>query len=111
MKTELLSLSKFFTENLFRIPDYQRGYSWTEAQLKDFWSDLTLLAPDRAHYTGVLTLEEVNPSDFEKWSDDLWIIRSKNFTPYYIVDGQQRLTTTPLNILLDVIDGAGSEDA
>jgi hypothetical protein len=59
MQTELYSLSKIFTENLFRIPDYQRGYSWGERQLKDFWSDIALLDPKRDHYTGVLTLEDV----------------------------------------------------
>ncbi len=52
MQTELLSLSKVFTENIFRIPDYQRGYSWSDRQLKDFWSDITLLAPGEDHYTG-----------------------------------------------------------
>ena len=43
METTLLTLSKIFTERLFRIPDYQRGYAWTEKQLKDFWSDLEQL--------------------------------------------------------------------
>ena len=94
MQTELLSLSKIFTENLFRIPDYQRGYSWTDKQLKDFWSDLMLLDSGRNHYTGVLTLEEVPQKDCERWSDDYWIIVSKHFSPHYVVDGQQRLTTS-----------------
>lgn len=94
MHTELYSLSKIFTENLFRIPDYQRGYSWTKRQLKDFWTDLVLLEPNRDHYTGVLTLEEVTPQDSQKWVDDLWIIDSKRYRPFYVVDGQQRLTTS-----------------
>lgn len=55
MQTELISLSKAFTENLFRIPDYQRGYSWGEKQLKEFWSDLDQLEEGKNHYTGVLT--------------------------------------------------------
>ncbi len=96
MQTELLSLSKIFTENLFRIPDYQRGYSWTDKQLKDFWSDLILLDDQHDHYTGVLTLEQVANVAFDRWTDDLWIIQSKRFTPYYVVDGQQRLTTSLL---------------
>jgi uncharacterized protein with ParB-like and HNH nuclease domain len=93
MQTELLSVSKIFTENLFRIPDYQRGYSWTEKQLRDFWADVEQLEDGRNHYTGVLTLEDVPPTTYSRWDDDLWIIRSRGYRPYYVVDGQRRLTT------------------
>src|SRR3954452_11224808 len=94
MDAQLLTLSKIFTERLFRIPDYQRGYAWTEKQLKDFWSDVCQLENDPNHYTGVLTLESVPRPNFSQWEDDLWIISSKNYEPYFIVDGQQRLTTS-----------------
>jgi hypothetical protein len=94
MHTDLYSLSKIFTENLFRIPDYQRGYSWTTRQLKDFWTDLVLLDAKHDHYTGVLTLEEVTQRDSQRWTDDLWILESKRYSPFYVVDGQQRLTTS-----------------
>ncbi|CAM3896583.1 uncharacterized protein DUF1524 [Kerstersia gyiorum] len=93
MQTELLSLSKAFNEYLYRIPDYQRGYSWGPKQLKDFWNDLGQLGFGQKHYTGVLTLEAVSPAIYKIWEDDLWIIESKNFKPYFVVDGQQRLTT------------------
>ncbi|GAN59752.1 hypothetical protein ACI01nite_18760 [Acetobacter cibinongensis] len=82
-----------FTEKLFRIPDYQRGYAWTKLQLDDFWSDLNQIEKTGNHYTGVLTLETVSPEIYNTWPDDEWIINSKNFFPYYVVDGQQRLTT------------------
>ncbi len=101
MHTELYSISKIFTECLFRIPDYQRGYAWTERQLKDFWTDLEQLEDGKNHYTGVLTLEEVPRRMYGKWEDDLWIIDSKKFKPYHVVDGQQRLTTVV--ILLQVL--------
>lgn len=94
MESNLFSISKIFTERLFRIPDYQRGYAWTEKQLKDFWNDLIQLDADKNHYTGVLTLEDVPNEKITEWSDDAWIIEHKSFYPYYIVDGQQRLTTT-----------------
>ena len=94
MKTDLFSISKIFTERLLRIPDYQRGYAWTEKQLKDYWNDLMQLESGKNHYIGVLTLEDV-PSDIvESWSDDHWIIKAKSYAPFYVVDGQQRLTTT-----------------
>ena len=94
METQLMSVSKIFTERLLRIPDYQRGYAWTEKELRDFWNDLIQLESDKNHYTGVLTLEGVPDKQISQWHDDLWIIRSKNYAPYYVVDGQQRLTTT-----------------
>ncbi|MGL4884894.1 MAG: DUF262 domain-containing protein [Aeromonas veronii] len=94
MKTELFSLSKIFTERLLRIPDYQRGYAWTEKQLKDFWSDINQLEKGHNHYFGVLTLEGVDDSKCSKWQEDEWIIKSKNYDPHYVVDGQQRLTTS-----------------
>lgn len=94
MKTELQSISKIFTERIFRIPDYQRGYAWTLKQLKEFWNDLTQLEETHNHYVGVLTLEDVPEKIYSAWSDDIWIIKSKSYIPYYIVDGQQRLTTS-----------------
>ena len=101
MKTELLTISKIFNEALFRIPDYQRGYSWEEPHLKDFWSDIEQLGDHKSHYTGVITLEEVPESAWCRWEDDAWIIRSKKYSPYYVVAGQQRLTT--ISILLQCI--------
>jgi len=87
MQTELLSISKIFTETLFRIPDYQRGFSWTQKQLKDFWMDVEQLEEEKNHYTGVLTLEDVSSETYSRWEDDLWIIKSRGYTPYYVVDG------------------------
>jgi uncharacterized protein with ParB-like and HNH nuclease domain len=94
MESNLNSLSKIFTERLFRIPDYQRGYAWSEKQLKDFWNDIIQLEENKNHYTGVITLEPVPEDIFKTWQDDIWIITHKSYFPYYIVDGQQRLTTT-----------------
>ena len=106
MKTELYSISKIFTERLLRIPDYQRGYAWTEKQLKDFWNDLLQIEKGNNHYVGVLTLEDVHEEKYTNWKDDLWIIKSKNYEPFFVVDGQQRLTTTVILIqcILEVID-------
>jgi Protein of unknown function DUF262/Protein of unknown function (DUF1524) len=43
----------------------------------------------------------VSPQLFQRWDDDLWIIEAKRYVPYYVVDGQQRLTT--IIILLQTI--------
>ena len=93
MKTELFTVSRIFNEALYRIPDYQRGYAWEDQHLRDFWLDIEQLEEGKSHYTGVLTLEPLPPEVWSSWSDDRWIIESKRYVPYYVVDGQQRLTT------------------
>ena len=39
-ENKLQSLTEIFNEKIFRIPDFQRGYSWENNQLEDFWEDL-----------------------------------------------------------------------
>lgn len=91
---QLMSLSKIFTEKLYRIPDYQRGYAWSVKEAEDLWNDLNRLNMDKKYYIGVITLEKVKEDIYKNWYDDLWIIKSKSYQPYYVVDGQQRLTTS-----------------
>ncbi|NUF37568.1 DUF262 domain-containing protein [Acinetobacter lactucae] len=91
---KLKSLNEIFENRIIRIPDYQRGYAWHKQQLKDFWEDLTLLKADRVHYTGVITLETVDSKTWSKWEDDEWLIDDLDYKPYFVVDGQQRLTTS-----------------
>lgn len=108
--SKLLSLSEIFNNRIFRIPDFQRGYSWEERQLDDFWEDIQNLHPNKIHYIGLLTVEPISNSDIqnvEKWKDDLWLLK-KGMTAYYVIDGQQRLTT--LIILLHEILRTFSED-
>ena len=95
---QLMTLSKIFTEKLYRIPDYQRGYAWSKKEADDFWHDLNRLKQDKKYYVGVVTLERVKEKIYANWIDDLWIIKSKNYQPYYVVDGQQRLTTSVILI-------------
>lgn len=108
MQSELKSLSKIFSECIFRIPDYQRGYSWEQRHLKDFWSDIEQLPDGKNHYTGVLTLEPVARENYERWDDDLWIIQAKRYTPLYVVDGQQRLTTA-IVLLESILESIADE--
>lgn len=89
----LQSLQDIFKNKLFRIPDYQRGYAWNQKQLIDFWEDLINLQLGRNHYTGVLSIREVTKKDYESWTDESWLISDRRYKPYYVVDGQQRLTT------------------
>ncbi len=90
---DLFSLSQLFDKKIFRIPDYQRGYAWGESQLNDFWDDLINLGEDRSHYTGMLSLKELKKADVSGWEEEKWIIQDKDYKPFHVVDGQQRLTT------------------
>lgn len=64
---------------IYRVPPFQRDYSWNEENWEDLWQDILLLHtnPDSSHYMGAIVLQSSNTSD-------------KEFT---IIDGQQRLAT------------------
>lgn len=90
---ELESLKNIFKDRIFKIPDYQRGYAWTERQLKDFWEDVVNLPSDRFHYTGLLSLKKVDKTVLSNWNDERWLLEDRGYKPFHVVDGQQRLTT------------------
>lgn len=104
----LKSLADIFDRTFFRIPDFQRGYSWETEQLNDFWEDLLHLPENRSHYTGLLAIKMILPSSvshLESWQSDLSLFKN-NFTAYSVIDGQQRLTTSIIfiNELLHYFD-------
>jgi hypothetical protein len=99
-----VGLDSLFKEKMFRIPDYQRGYAWqTQPQCKDFWEDLVNLPLDRSHYTGVITLKEIPPSEVKEDCKEFWLVEDHSYKMYDIVDGQQRLTTCII-FLQSIID-------
>ncbi|HEX5121175.1 MAG TPA: DUF262 domain-containing protein [Pseudonocardiaceae bacterium] len=79
----------------YQVPLYQRTYSWTNAQLKRLWEDLTQLALDRqgdpglTHFIGSLVLAP-SPANGPAGVQE-----------FLVIDGQQRLTT--LSVLLCAI--------
>ncbi|ARQ98333.1 hypothetical protein CLAN_1625 [Campylobacter lanienae NCTC 13004] len=80
---------------ILRIPDYQRGYSWGEKQRKDFWKDLISIKGEQKHYTGTISLEKIEQKVWEKKEEYNQIKGAikEGDGLYYVVDGQQRLTT------------------
>jgi uncharacterized protein with ParB-like and HNH nuclease domain len=74
---------------IYRVPPFQRDYSWNEENWEDLWQDILLLHrnPDSSHYMGALVLQSSSTSD-------------KEFT---IIDGQQRLASLSI-IAIAVID-------
>ena len=105
--SELKSLTEIFEHRLIRIPDYQRGYAWQLHELKDFWEDLINLGDERVHYTGVITLDSVSKDIFTHWENDLWLIDGLGYKPFYVVDGQQRLTTSII-LIQAILEAFGS---
>ena len=82
----------------YRVPPYQRDYSWSEEQWEDLWNDLVDLRadPEERHYLGALVVEERGDREF------------------LIIDGQQRLATLSVLSLaviarLHTMAGAGIE--
>lgn len=106
----LKSLAEIFNNSFFRIPDYQRGYAWQREQLEDFWEDIMNLKEGKYHYTGVLTVENIDSNQAKEqklWEDDEWLYE-KGFKSFYVIDGQQRLLT--IMILLKTILSRFDED-
>ncbi|MCY4386419.1 MAG: DUF262 domain-containing HNH endonuclease family protein [Desulfurellaceae bacterium] len=64
----------------YRVPPYQRDYSWSEEQWEDLWNDIVELRtePEDVHYMGALVVEGRSDREF------------------LIIDGQQRLATLSL---------------
>ncbi len=89
--TTLLSISEIFKGRFFKIPDYQRGYSWEKDQLIDLKDDIeNLFNRDYRHFTGTIVAARVADNNHLN-----------------IVDGQQRLTS--LLILLKAIHKSDPE--
>ena len=74
---------------IYRVPPFQRDYSWNEENWENLWQDILALHrnPDSSHYMGALVLQSSSTSD-------------KEFT---IIDGQQRLASLSI-IAIAVID-------
>jgi len=114
--TDLKNLSTIFEKRLFVIPDYQRGYAWTNDDCKDLTDDLEDLQriqsrPGREkvlHYTGTIV---VKPSTLDGRPE----IRHKAETHkiFEVVDGQQRLTTLVifLNEIARTLDNIGENES
>jgi len=87
------SLAKIFSDDyVFRIPGYQRPYSWTTEQARELFEDLTgFMQSDGG------AVEDMPPY----FLGSIVLIKSEANPGSDVVDGQQRLTT--LTILLAAI--------
>ena len=68
----------------YRVPRFQRDYSWGETEWDDLWQDILGVAAENAepaHYMGYLVLQTDDDKKFD------------------VIDGQQRLTTLSIVVL------------
>lgn len=69
---------------VYRIPRFQRDYSWGEQEWEDLWADILEINDpegDESHYMGYLVLQSKDKKSFD------------------VIDGQQRLTTLSILVL------------
>ena len=69
---------------VYRVPMFQRDYSWTEQEWDDLWQDIVaMLEPggELGHYMGYLVLQSSDERNYD------------------IIDGQQRMTTLSVLVL------------
>ena len=100
---KLYTLNEVLHDRLFRVPPYQRGYSWTEKERRDLFEDLQTLRELRRdeHFMATLVFRDTGKHETIGGTDRLRI--------YDVVDGQQRLTS--LVILLKAIEKNLSKNA
>jgi uncharacterized protein with ParB-like and HNH nuclease domain len=68
------TVEKLLNSGYFKVPRFQRPYSWERAEVEDFWND-TIADADSEYFIGSIVLFSHSPGTLG------------------IVDGQQRLTT------------------
>lgn len=91
LKGETITVSKLFSEDFFfKVPEYQRPFSWEDDNFLDLVNDLSEADRSQEYFLGTIVLQE------------------KDNNNYDIVDGQQRLTA--LSILLACIRDKLSKD-
>ena len=91
---QYLALSKLLDGRLFRIPEYQRAYSWTSSERQDLFGDIEKVrakGQDAGHFMAAVVCLRREKQTLG--TDEFYVLE--------VVDGQQRLTT--LIILLNTI--------
>jgi hypothetical protein len=92
IKPDILSFWRLLEGRLFKVPNYQRAYSWEWPQRRDLFEDITkLIDSDKDHFMATIVCLKKSVKS----------LGTNQFDELTIVDGQQRLTS--LVILLKAI--------
>lgn len=98
IQPEFKPLNEVLANKLFRIPEYQRHYSWLKKQREELFEDIRKLKlirqkfPDRIHFMATIVSHKTRETE---------TVGSTLHSVFEVVDGQQRITT--LVILLKSI--------
>lgn len=90
------SLQKFFSGKILEIPKYQRSYAWEKQNFRELFEDIQeALETKSNHYIGTIVLAKTNEDKI-----------------FYIVDGQQRMTTIVMfiSVLIRKLKDKGDQD-
>lgn len=88
-------IKDFFNGRFFIIPKYQRGYAWEKQNIRELFDDINeSIESGSNHYIGTIVLSKVKNED----------------ESFFIVDGQQRITTISL-IICALIKSLSETDA
>jgi len=100
IESKNMKVGKLFTQSVYRIPDYQRSYTWdVNEHISVFWEDFLYYHENetRDFFIGpmVFKAEDIDSSERE------------------VIDGQQRLITISiiLSTLVSIFKSLGEEDA
>jgi hypothetical protein len=87
IQPKYVTLTGLFADRVFRIPSYQRFYSWQERQREDLFNDIRTLSKvsgDGHHFMATIVCHDTG----EKAS-----VGATEYQVFEVVDGQQRITT------------------
>jgi hypothetical protein len=91
-----IKIKDFFNGRFFEIPKYQRGFAWELQNIRDLFDDvIESIESNSNHYIGTIVLSK----------------SAKDDETFYVVDGQQRITTVSLiiNALINQLDKKDSD--
>lgn len=88
IKPSDVTVKKLLEGSFYRIPRFQRPYSWDKVNVEDFWND-AIVADDADYFIGSFVVYKN---------------AAIAYGPVFVVDGQQRLTT--ITILLAAVRDA-----
>lgn len=87
IQPQYYTVGELLEKRLFRIPNFQRMYSWRTKQRSDLFGDIEKLADsngDKDHFLSTIVCLKYEEAD---------VIGVDYYSRYDVVDGQQRLTT------------------